>query len=291
MEIQNKQLNNTKCPPPLMSLNLKPISSKNDETRQKFIQKAKEFKGNTNDEISQKYHLIEDDNPDAKIELEGEGNQRVEVNKEDKFKCPRCEGWIFNAQKISHQNSHSSQILEWLYLGAERNANNHKELTVRTNINMILNTATEVQNYYPEQFEYMKIDLFDSVSQDLLPYFEQGIEYIKTAKDNNKRILVHCIQGISRSASFVLAYLMKHEKMTLKEAFQLVKSKRSIARPNPKFVESLLKFEQQLYQTNSITADEINPLSKFVIARQEEEYSVFVDNLIQKNMLMNHHKE
>lgn len=33
---------------------------------------------------------------------------------------------------------------------------------------------------------------------------------------------------------------MKHEKMTLKEAFNLVKSKRSIARPNPKFVESLL---------------------------------------------------
>jgi len=34
----------------------------------------------------------------------------------------------------------------------------------------------------------------------------------------------------------VLAYLMAKENMTLADAFKLVKDKRSIARPNPKFV-------------------------------------------------------
>lgn len=45
-------------------------------------------------------------------------------------------------------------------MGGERNANNYKELTHRTNIGYILNTATEVTNYFPEEFTYKKVDLY-----------------------------------------------------------------------------------------------------------------------------------
>lgn len=60
-------------------------------------------------------------------------------------------------------------------MGGERNANNYKELTHRTNIGYILNTATEVTNYFPEEFTYKKVDLYDTLNQDIEPYLEEGI--------------------------------------------------------------------------------------------------------------------
>jgi hypothetical protein len=45
---------------------------------------------------------------------------------------------------------------------------------------------------------------------------------------------------------------MNYEKMALKEAFDLVKLKRMITRPNPTFVRTLLQHELTLYGKNSI---------------------------------------
>ena len=42
------------------------------------------------------------------------------------------------------------------------------------------------------------------------------------------KIIVHCIAGVSRSASMVIAYFMKHYKLPFKEAFTEVKLKRKI---------------------------------------------------------------
>ena len=39
------------------------------------------------------------------------------------------------------------------------------------------------------------------------------------------------MQGISRSASVVLAYLMKYERLSLREAYDLVRARRTVADP------------------------------------------------------------
>ncbi len=58
---------------------------------------------------------------------------------------------------------------------------------------------------------------------------------------NNKTvfILVHCVSGISRSASIVIAYIMDKYKMNYDQAFSYVKTKRTTIRPNTNFVEQL----------------------------------------------------
>jgi len=53
--------------------------------------------------------------------------------------------------------------------------------------------------------------------------------------------------GASRSASIVIYYLMKAEKMTLKDAFYHCKALRSIVRPNPRFARDLLKAEREIF--------------------------------------------
>jgi len=55
---------------------------------------------------------------------------------------------------------------------------------------------------------------------------------------------------------------MIKEKMRLAEAFELVKKKRSIIRPNPRFIAALLTIEKTLYGSNTVSGEEINPLYK-----------------------------
>ena len=48
-------------------------------------------------------------------------------------------------------------------------------------------------------------------------------------------ILIHCQQGVSRSCSVVIAYLMCKEGMTYDDALKAVKRKRSVCKPNVGF--------------------------------------------------------
>ena len=50
---------------------------------------------------------------------------------------------------------------------------------------------------------------------------------------------------------------MKYLQKSLKDAFQLVKEKRSIIKPNYSFSNQLIKFEEKLYGKNSITIDQL----------------------------------
>lgn len=59
----------------------------------------------------------------------------------------------------------------------------------------------------------------------------------------NNCCLVHCIKGISRSVSFVIAYLMKYYSMNYEEAYSFLKKKRKCVCPNEGFVRQLKNFE------------------------------------------------
>lgn len=54
--------------------------------------------------------------------------------------------------------------------------------------------------------------------------------------------------GISRSASMVIAFLMKELGMDLKNAKEYVKEKRNIIDPNNAFMKDLKRFEEELYK-------------------------------------------
>merc|ERR1719373_809142 len=71
------------------------------------------------------------------------------------------------------------------------------------------------------------------------------IEFIRRAHeaDPQHHVLVHCVQGISRSASVVIFYLMKYELMSLREAFEKTKKCRPIIEPRPEFLDQLGQFE------------------------------------------------
>lgn len=59
------------------------------------------------------------------------------------------------------------------------------------------------------------------------------------------KVLVHCIMGVSRSATLVIAYLILWQRLTLRDALKHVVQKRAIY-PNRNFLSLLLKLDEQL---------------------------------------------
>ena len=62
------------------------------------------------------------------------------------------------------------------------------------------------------------------------------------ARDPNAHVLVHCVEGISRSVSVVAAYLMARFGWTPNEAVKFIKNKRRVAEPNFGFVQQLHEY-------------------------------------------------
>ena len=66
-------------------------------------------------------------------------------------------------------------------------------------------------------------------------------------------MLVHCAQGISRSATLVISYMVRHMDLTLKAALNRVRVRRSVAHPNSDFMRQLCTFELKVRGVNSLT--------------------------------------
>jgi protein-tyrosine phosphatase len=64
--------------------------------------------------------------------------------------------------------------------------------------------------------------------------------------DPNARVLVHCVEGVSRSTSVVAAYLIAEFGWTPAQAVQYVKSRRRAAEPNFGFVQQLQEYAESL---------------------------------------------
>lgn len=69
----------------------------------------------------------------------------------------------------------------------------------------------------------------------------------------NGRVLVHCVAGVSRSATLCLAYFIKYGGMSLREAFAYVVKRRPCIRPNNTFFKQLIDFEIENRGTASVS--------------------------------------
>ncbi|XP_044126681.1 uncharacterized protein LOC122920916 [Bufo gargarizans] len=140
-----------------------------------------------------------------------------------------------------------SLILPFLYLGNEKDAQDLGRM-VSLNIGHVLNVTTHLPLYHAESgaLRYKRLPATDNSKQDLRQYFEEAFEFIEEAQQEGKGILIHCQAGVSRSATVVIAYLMKHTLMTVGDAYKFVKGKRPIISPNLNFMGQLLEFESDL---------------------------------------------
>ena len=124
--------------------------------------------------------------------------------------------------------------------------------------------ASEIKQYFRKAIHAIGMSLFVSLYLPSLPqtppppprpplslthtthYTLHTTHYTEDNLKNGGNVLVHCVAGISRSASVVLAYLMWKENMSFEEALEYLKGLRPIVEPNDGFVKQLKDFEVQI---------------------------------------------
>ena len=193
----------------------------------------------------------------------------------NKIICPLCHNEIDNYKYKSHFYLHPSQIFNWLYLGSFNNACNIKDLK-ELKINYILNCAIECKNNnIPVEINYYHALINDS------PFFRLNFEktnnFINRAKLSGGNILIHCQLGISRSATCLIAYMIKYLGYTTLTALQFIKKKRPQVMPNIGFIQQLKNYENKIKMSkidNKLNREEILNINN----KKEKNFDLFIKN-------------
>ena len=190
-----------------------------------------------------------DDKNNENLSQQPKGVSKTNINKNlnKTVKCPKCSQEIKNNKLKEHlQSSHITEIINNIFIGSYLNAKNWNELE-QNNIKYILNCATECKNIFEDKIKYLKLDIKDQNDFPIQDFFDKGIQFIQESVNNNDgNILIHCMEGKSRSTTLLMAYLIKYKNENTNSAYKIVKSKRQLTMPNLGFMFKLREYEKSL---------------------------------------------
>ncbi|XP_063000155.1 dual specificity protein phosphatase 15 [Elgaria multicarinata webbii] len=130
-----------------------------------------------------------------------------------------------------------NKILPGLFLGNFIDAKDLDQLS-RNNITHIVSIHESPQPFIPG-ITYLRIALPDTPEANIKKHFKECINFIHSCRLRGGNCLVHCLAGISRSTTIVLAYIMAVTQLSWREALEAVKAVRPVANPNPGFRHQL----------------------------------------------------
>ncbi|KAF0295848.1 Dual specificity protein phosphatase 3 [Amphibalanus amphitrite] len=98
--------------------------------------------------------------------------------------------------------------------------------------------------------KFLGLHAIDADWYRLEDWFQVAADFIHESRRSGK-VLVHCVQGLSRSATLVIAYLMIKLHMSLSQALQTVRARREIF-PNDGFLQQLIRLNNQLMDARRV---------------------------------------
>ena len=144
-------------------------------------------------------------------------------------------------QPYLYNHFSASKITDNIYLSDLASACNLFALK-EIGITHVICVVLAIDPIFPMEFEYLNIQARDIAEENLYQYFDECYDFIEDAISKNGKVLIHCAYGKSRSASIVIAYLIKKLGITYDQAYQMVYEQRPIIDPNPGFVEQLVQY-------------------------------------------------
>eukprot|EP00257_Ricinus_communis_P022755 XP_015582577.1 protein-tyrosine-phosphatase MKP1 [Ricinus communis] len=173
--------------------------------------------------------------------------ERLKLDLSSIQRNPDKNAGLVKRDKIAFFDKECSKVAEHVYLGGDAVAKD-REILKQNGITHVLNCVGFVcPEYFKADFVYRTLWLQDSPSEDITSILYDVFDYFEDVREQGGRVFVHCCQGVSRSTSLVIAYLMWREGQSFDDAFQYVKSARGIADPNMGFACQLLQCQKRVH--------------------------------------------
>ncbi|KAM4552619.1 dual specificity protein phosphatase 22-B [Odontesthes bonariensis] len=134
-----------------------------------------------------------------------------------------------------------NKVLPDLYLGNFKDARDREQLA-RNNITHILSIHDSAAPILQEM-TYLCITAADLPTQNLTQHFKQSIMFMHESRLKGEGCLVHCLAGVSRSVTLVVAYIMTVTGLGWQDVLAAVRVARPCAGPNLGFQQQLQEFE------------------------------------------------
>ena len=150
------------------------------------------------------------------------------------------------AKRLAYYSKQCTPITDFLYVGGRTIACDLPTLR-GCGITHIVNLVGDLcDNAFPGEFEYVKYYLLDHAGEDIVCVLYRVIELVEKCRVDGGKVLIHCQQGVSRSCVLCIAYIMWSRQMDYDAAFQYVRARRGICRPNVGFMAQLIAWHRRM---------------------------------------------
>jgi len=204
-------------------------------------------------------------NPDHEIDDDNSVNENVQINKPPifipLFRTPVVPSFAqlvqLSSRSVDKDPKEPPSFKEFrrvcsevipgeLYVSGWLIAEDWEVLSSRK-ITHVINAAASISKCpFPEKIKYLPLSTEDSRQENIQSYFPICIDFIESAISDGGRILVHCMEGVSRSCTIAIAYVMWRYKMSYVKGQEFVQSYRPVCQPNTGFICQLLEYEKRL---------------------------------------------
>jgi cellulose biosynthesis protein BcsQ len=156
---------------------------------------------------------------------------------------------------INGQNKQIIKVRDNLYISDLESAEDQQLLdgnSVTHAINLVWNDKSKLLS----SITYFNASLRDNLDCEIIDTWKEVSEFIESSLKTNSsaNFLFYCKKGVSRSVSVMIGYMMNKYKITMKDALNIIKIKKTNIDPNLSFLGQLKTYEESLGldKTNSV---------------------------------------
>ena len=141
-------------------------------------------------------------------------------------------------------NQDFHEVYPNLYIGNMSTVFN-KKLLKQERINYIVSAIAGFKPPYPDDFKYYIVEALDHPAFNIKPFLNDACFFIEKALKSQQKVYVHCMCGVSRSSTIIVAYLLGKMKKTPNEIIEYLQAIRPIVSPNPGFRKQLHEYANE----------------------------------------------
>ena len=163
--------------------------------------------------------------------------------------------WLENNIVNFSSNTNVSKITEAIYVGNMSTGTN-LELLKSLGITHVVSALSCFDPPHPNEFEYLHIFCHDWEFEPISLRFTESNIFIQNAIDQGGKVYIHCMSGISRSVTLVMAYLvtslaLEKSDRSIANILESVRERRLVANPNPGFIAQLEEHQKRITEAGS----------------------------------------